>query len=342
MENYTKQTLRIFWQHALKHWPGFLTVVFSIIIASAGGIIAPLFYKDFFDILTGPGPIESKPVVLTAILIRILAVYLASWVFWRVSGFTSASFQSRVMAELANTCFAWLHRHSVNFFNNSFVGSLVKKANRFSRAFMSITDILFFEVLQLLTHIIFIIAILYNREPKVGLAMLLWIVMFIVINYAFSKYKLKYEFRKSQLDSEVTGVLADTITNHQNVKLFCGFSREKKLFFDTKDKWRKLQLFTWNLGSIMEAVQSLLMIGLEIGVFYLAIGLWQQGIFSIGDFVLIQAYVITVFHRLWNFGRIIRSYYENMAEANEMTEILETPHEITDVKTDSALQVTKW
>jgi len=81
------------------------------------------------------------------------------------------------------------------------------------------------------------------------------------------------------------------------------------------------------------------MIILEIGVMYYAISLWQKNLITIGDFVLIQTYLIGIISRLWNFGRIIRKYYEAMADAEEMTEILETPHEIKDIKSAKTLKV---
>jgi ABC-type multidrug transport system fused ATPase/permease subunit len=82
------------------------------------------------------------------------------------------------------------------------------------------------------------------------------------------------------------------------------------------------------------------MVSLEIGIFYLAIRLWQRGILTVGDFVLIQTYLIRIFHRVWGFGRVIREIYEKLADAEEMTIILNTPHEIQDISRAKNLNVT--
>ena len=162
---------------------------------------------------------------------------------------------------------------------------------------------------------------------------------FFLINYYFSLYKLKYDTQRAQLNSKVTGLLADTITNHLNVKLFTAYNRERGLFKIINSQYQKLQQFTWDLGNYFEAAQALLMIALELGVMYYAISLWQKGTISLGDFVLIQTYLVSIIMRLWNFGRIIRKYYEAMADAEEMTEILEMSHEIVDSKNAQALQI---
>lgn len=341
MKSYTKQTFKIYWQHLTKYKFAFLIVVLSIVLASTANLIAPLFYKEFFDVLVNAGQAVSKVNILISILVKILIVYLFGWAFWRLSSFTASRFHSKVMADLANTCFAYLHKHSISFFNNSFVGSLVKRVNRFSHSFDVIADIFFYEVLQIFVNIIFIIIILSLRNIWISVGILVWIIIFCLINYHFSLYKLKYDLKRSEADTQVTAVLADTITNNQNVKLFSGYDRERRSFRDVTGKLQQLRRYCWDLGNIFEAIQALLMIFLELAIFYFAIKLWLKGIFTVGDFVLIQAYILTIFHRLWNFGRIIRSYYEHMADANEMTEILETPHEIQDVKNAKKLQVLK-
>ena len=341
MKNYSPQTLKIFWQHIKRYRVAFFLVSLFIVLSSVGNIIGPLYYKEFFDLLTSGIEQSAKVQPLIGILVKILLIYLISWFFWRLSSFMASNFQTKVMRDLANTCFAYLHKHSINFFNNNFVGSLVKKVNRFSRSFDTIFDIFFYEVLQIVTNLGIIVAILFYTDTVLGLIVVAWVFVYVLVNYSFSLYKMKYDLKRSETDSEATGVLADTITNHQNVKLFNGYNNELNWFSSVIERLRLLRRLCWNLGNVFEAFQALLMVFLEIGMFYFGLKLWLKGLFTVGDFVLIQAYVIQIFHRLWNFGRVIRNYYEHMADANEMTEILQTPHEITDVRNASELEVTK-
>jgi ATP-binding cassette subfamily B protein len=97
----------------------------------------------------------------------------------------------------------------------------------------------------------------------------------------------------------------------------------------------------WNLGTVSETVQGFLVVILEFLVMYGAVLLWKQGKITVGDFALLQAYLIQIFQQLWNFGRFVRRVYESVADANEMTEILETPHEIQDAPGAQTLTVAK-
>jgi len=172
-----------------------------------------------------------------------------------------------------------------------------------------------------------------------GAISVVWVFFIILVNYLFSIYKLKYDIKRSEQDSKVTGVLADSVTNNVNIKLFCGYDRERKYFGDENNKLQELRRFTWNLASIFNAVQAIFMIGLEIGIMYFAVKLWQKGLVTIGDFVLIQSYIFALFNRFWNFGKIIRRFYEGLGDAEEMTEVLNTPHEIVDKKGAKELNV---
>jgi ATP-binding cassette subfamily B protein len=81
------------------------------------------------------------------------------------------------------------------------------------------------------------------------------------------------------------------------------------------------------------------MICAEFAFVYLALQWWNQGILTIGDVVLVQAYLIRIFDQLWDTGKNIRAIYEALADANEMTEMLLQPHEVQDAVNAKKLKV---
>lgn len=342
MKRYTALTLRIFWQHAMLHkWILILTVV-SVIFASASAIAIPLYYKQFFDVLAAPGRNEDGArSALLKILVSIATLQAVQWLFWRMGAYWNAIFQTSVMKELNNTCFSYLHRHSFGFFHSNFVGSLVKRVNRFSDAFENIADNITWFLIRLVVNIVAVIGILFDRDPRLGIVMVVWIIFFLGINWILTKYKFTYDVKRSEAETRATAILADTITNQGNVKLLNGYEREVARFDGAQEEVRALRRFTWNLDNIFEGVQAALMVALELGMFYVAIGLWQNDILTTGDFVLIQAYLLTLFDQVWNFGRTIRHVYQKMADAEEMTEVLDTPYEIQDAPDARALAVSE-
>jgi ABC-type multidrug transport system fused ATPase/permease subunit len=80
---------------------------------------------------------------------------------------------------------------------------------------------------------------------------------------------------------------------------------------------------------------------IEVGLLFGAVALWRQGLLTVGDFVLIQAYLITIFERLVSINRELRRFYDSFADAAEMVAILEEAHEVRDVGAHSHLIVTR-
>ena len=156
-----------------------------------------------------------------------------------------------------------------------------------------------------------------------------------------ARWKIKYDEQKATKDSEVTGILADALTNTINVKLFATQAFEKGLFKAVTEEYRKLRTYSWNLSEVNDALQYGLMIIIEFGVMYMAIGLWGEGKLTIGDFALLQGYLVTLFIHVHGLGRVIRRLYEAFANAKEMVEILNTPHEIMDTKSAKDIEVKK-
>ncbi len=341
MKNKTRLTLKIFFVHAWKYKTSLILLILSIIAGSSVNLTIPFYYKQFFDVLSEGNATFALGEKLFSILIFIACFQILQWILWRVATLISNNFNPKVSRDLANTCFSYLHKHSFSFFHNNFTGSLVKRVKSFYRAFDDITDRLFWQLLTLIINVTVIMVVLFQKNIILGSIMATWLVIFLVANWFLTNFKMKFELQKSEAETTASGILADTITNQSNLKLFQGYEREVNLFSSAMEKVRRLKKFTWDLDSIFDGIQGLLTISLEVGMLYYAIVLWKQGLLSVGDFVLIQTFLLQIINHIWDFGRMVRSIYTNLAEAEEMTEILDTPHEIKDVKNAKTLNVSQ-
>ncbi|MBU1038621.1 ABC transporter ATP-binding protein/permease [Patescibacteria group bacterium] len=342
MKLVTKQTYQLFWQHIKKYRWYFYVIVFSIVIGSVVDVIVPIYYKKFIDLLT-VSTAQNNLIKqdLVNILLLILGLNAVSWLFYRLATFTNNFFQPRVMAELQNTSFEYLHGHSFGFFVNRFVGGLVRKVGRLIRAFEEVTDAWYWNMIRIGVSLITVLVVVFSRYQLIGWLMLAWLALYLTINYYLSLYKLKLDEAAAAADTKVTSYLADTITNQSNLKIFAALSDEKKGFADTTSNQFVLSKKSWDFDAVIEAIQAVFMILLEFAIFYYCLTLWIKGLVTVGDFVLVQAYIMQVFFQLWGFGRIIRRMYRSFADAEEMVEILNTPQEIKDEPRSSELKVSK-
>jgi len=318
----------------------FLWLIIFVICANIITIIVPLFYRNFFDILSSGR--DSQEIVNLAIIIilQIAGLNLGSWLCYRFATFINNRYETGVMARLKQQAYEYLIDHSYNFFTNNFTGSLVQKVNRFARAFERLTDNLVWGVLPLIIRVISIFIIVFFVNKLIALVILLWAFAFISFNIIFSKWKLKYDLKTAEADSKTTGYLADTITNQNNISLFSANKFEFLGYKNVTENQSKITRFSWDLASIVEAVQGFFTLLIEFLLFYFAIKYWQEGLISVGIFVMLQAYAITLIEQFWGVTRLIRDLYESYADAKEMTEIIQLPHEIIDSSAAKELIVT--
>lgn len=340
MKNSTKLTLKIYWQHAKRYPISGLAFWLAIVFGTIVNLSIPLYYKRFFDVLDGVVAPNIRTILLS-ILASIFLLKVLQWTVWRSVTLLFNYFQPRVMSDLANTCFSYLLKHSYGFFSSNFVGSLVKRVNYFTSSFENIFDNLSWYLLKFAVNIIFILVVLTSKNQLLGVIIVVWMALFLGINWLLTNYKLKYDLERSAAETTASGLLADTVTNHSNIKLFGGYAREQRTFAGAIERVRRLRKFTWDLDTAFDSIQAALAVFLEIGILYVAIRLWGNGSFTLGDFVLIQTYLITIFEEVWDFGKTIRHIYEALSNAEEMTNILDTPHEIKDRPDAEELMVTE-
>lgn len=334
-------TLHLFWQHVRRcRVPAFVLFV-ALVCASVVDVIIPLYSKKLFDGLDSTLTGDALTNLLTGTLFVIVGLELVRWALYRVAMRTNNWFQNRVMVDLQETAFAYVLQHSYRFFSNAFAGGLVRKVHRFARAFETLADQFEWRLISMTINVIGMLVLFAMRSWLIAGMLAGWVTVFVAANWLFARWRLRYDEQAAAIDSEASSVLADAFTNALTIKQFTGFTFETHHFREVMERYRKLHVYSWNLGDTSDAIQAILMIGINAVTMIVAIHLFADGRLTIGDFALIQMAFFSLFTRLWDFGRVIRHIYEGFADAKDMVEILEAPHEIVDAHEAKVLQVEK-
>ncbi len=338
-----KQVISLFWKYLRPFQGSFWISTFFNLMWTWADIVVPLIYKIIFDLLTNPS--LSKDIVFARsmrIVIYLLVALVFFWVCQLFHHYFRAKYDMSSRKMIHTQMLSDTLKHSFSFFENKYIGSLVSDMRKFERAFETIV-IEFFQYTVLGSGVLAISvgAVLLVKSPIFGLLIFGWLIVYVFLIYITSLYKLKFDGLRSQSESKQTGVLADTVTNYSNVKLFAAYSKEKDNFESVSEEVRSRRYVSRMLYIKLEGLQAVLMISFEILLIYLSIRYWKAGVLTIGDLVLIHSYSMSMFHRVWDFGRRFRDVYENLADAKEFAAIFYTPQQITDKKDAVDLEVTK-
>ena len=336
----TVRVLQVMWQHARRYpWTIFFFLVFVTTLTGLQ-VLSPILYKQLVDTAVGAdGPSPQVLQALFSTLFLIACVKTGTWMSRRVRGAFMARFQTRVMADLAHTAFEGLIRHSFRFFSDNFAGSLVRRVNKFVNAFESIADKCGYNLIPSVLIIVGSLFVLAQRDVVLAVTLLLGMLAFFTFIIGASIWKQKYEIARNERDSEMTGYVADAVGNASTIKLFSGYGHELTLFGRLNEALRRSRILAWGLSEVVGGVQSAILYATEISMLAVALVLWNRGVLTVGDFVLIQLYIVAIFDRIMDFENIIKKIFESFADAAEMIEILDEPYEIQDAPGASALRV---
>lgn len=298
----------------------------------------PVQIKRIFDLLSTGDPANKD--ALIGVVVIVLLLQLGRLVTNRLAVQLIDVLMTRTMPRLMQQSFDYMLGHSSHFFENMFAGALVQRIRRLGNAFRTLGDSWVHDFLPIFVQVVMSIAILSWFEPIFALCVGVWVLVYVFLNYLVMRWKLALDVPRSRADSEVTATLADAFSNVSSIISFSNTAHEAERFKSVSNAYGAIVLRSWNVSTILFGLSALSAALVEFTVFYIGIGMWAQGELTVGTFVLVQLYIISLAMNLWGFGELIRKVFEAYAESLEVIEILDTPHGVSDVPGAAPIAVT--
>ena len=320
-----------YFREVVKH-PYLLTVmILGQIGAQVAGLISPLFLRNIFNTLASHDTSAAviHGLVVTVGIIGVL--YFLQWIAGRIYVYAVMDMESQVMAKLYRDAFSYLIKHSYHFFSSQFAGTLTRRVSKYSAAFERILDATMDSFFPATIFVVGAVAILFFRNHVLGVILGVWSICFVLLQIYLSRWHRPHRTYRSEQDSKMVGALADAISNQNTITLFSGTRHEDERFAEFVDRWSEALRRSWTFMSNIWGVQGLLMVAINIALLYGAVIFWGRGELTIGDFVLIQTYLLGTFSMLNGITQQLRGFYDAVADADEMVTIFNAPHEIRDL-----------
>lgn len=333
--------VKIYWEHTRKYPRLFAIIIVTVFVLQASLLATPLYLRQFFNLLAGSAPTTTVVHQLLIILAIIALLWFVGWLCRRIQGYSLMHLEIKVMKDLYLTEFNYLIRHSHEFFVSRFAGSLTHKMSKFVHAYETLFDDVFLEFFPTFLFIVGAIVVLFIRNHTLGIALGLWSVLFFTFQIWVAQLRQPIRMLRSEADTRVTATVADAIGSHSTITFFSGARFELGILDRITELWTKARLRSWSVDEMIWGGLGIFMITIQVGLLYGAVMFWRQGLLTVGDFVLIQMYLLTTFDRLVVINRGLRRFYDSFADAGEMVELMQMPHDIRDREGARALVTTK-
>jgi ATP-binding cassette subfamily B protein len=293
-----------------------------------------------FNILAGTNTSMAAVHQLTVLVIIIGFVMFVRWISYRIEFWIISLLEVEAMSNLTATSFEYLIRHSQHFFASQFAGTLTRRVNKYAGAFESVFDSIVMNFFPTTLFVLGAVGVLFYHNHILGIMLGVWSIMFVFLQIYLSRRHRPLRVFRAEQDSKLGGAVADAIGNQSTIMLFSGASYEYARLKEYINRWGRAQLRAWHFMEVVWGAQGLLMLGINVVLLYTAVQFWQRGELTIGDFILIQTYLMGTFDLLGGITQQLRRFYDALADAEEMSLILSQPHDIRDVAGARDLQVT--
>lgn len=350
MRNDTEQTIhnnRRDWQNLKSILPYLwdyrgraLFALGCLILSKVANVGVPVALKGIVDALESA---KEQIIVLPVILVLGYgALRLSSSLFNELRDTVFAKVRYRAMRRLSTKVLAHLHNLSLRFHLERKTGAISRDLERGTRSVGTILNYMAFSIIPVVVEFSLVAIVLLSQYDIIfTLITFGTVAVYMTFTFLITEWRMEYRFQMNRLDSKANTYAIDSLINYETVKYFNNEKLELKRFDDTLEDWEKVAVKSQTTMSLLNFGQaSIIAIGVTIILFFAANGVANQTM-SIGDLVMVNAFMLQLFIPLSALGIIYRQIKYTLADMDLVFKLLEKKPEIVDKKDVKPLTVTK-
>ncbi|GAB2906463.1 ABCB family ABC transporter ATP-binding protein/permease [Paralcaligenes ginsengisoli] len=305
-----------------------------LIAAKVASVILPIYLKQIVDKLSLPSTLIVLPV---AALVGYGFARLASGVFGELRDALFARVTQGAIQRIAAKVFEHLFALSMRFHLHRQTGGLSRDIERGTKGIGFLLNFTIFNVLPTLLEISMVAAILLWRYNFLFAVVTLGtIATYIIFTLLVTEKRMVYRRSMNDLDSKANSKAIDALINYETVKYFGNEGYELDRYDRNLGKWvdsavkNQISLNFLNMGQGV-----IITIGITLLLWLSAEGVVKKTM-SVGDVVLVSAYLTQLYAPLNFLGFVYREIKHALADMERMFGLLEQGQEVAD-KTDARI-----
>ena len=317
-----------------------ISALVLLVLAKAVINFAPFLYREAVNALTESG---NSPFLLGAVGMTVAygGARILSRGFEQLRDVVFAAVAQRAFRNLALETFQHIHKLSLRYHISRKTGALSRVIERGVKGLEFLLRFLLFSVGPLVLELLIIAGIMFFWFDYLYLTVIIvMIAVYIWFTFKVTEWRVKIRKIMNDQDTDANQKAIDSLLNYETVKYFSAEEREANRYDGAIKQYEKAALTTAYSLAFLNFGQSLIITaGLIIVMVMAAIGV-QNGYLTVGDFVMVNAYMIQITMPLNFLGTVYREIRQGLVDMGEMFDLLEQPVEILDSENASELKIT--
>ncbi len=326
------QTLARLWPYLWQYkWRALFALAF-VIGAKVANVGVPLLLKDLIDSMTiRPGDPAAVLVVPVGLLLAYGALRLMTSVFTELRELIFAKATQGASRRIALETFEHLHSLSLRFHLERQTGGMTRDIERGVRSIESLVSFSLYSIVPTLIEVAMVLAILARRfDPVFAWITLAALLSYIVFTVLLTEWRTQFRREANLHDSEAHSKAIDALINYETVKYFNNEGFEARRYDENLEQLRLARLKSQSSLSLLNSGQQLIIALSLVAILWRATQGVVDGVLTLGDLVMINAFMIQLYIPLGFLGTIYRQVKQNLTDLDRMFVLMDREREVAD------------
>ena len=312
-----------------------------MVCAKLANVSVPLLLKDLIDAMSfKPNDPQAVLVVPVAMLVTYGVLRLSVSAFTELRELVFAKATQGAARQIALETFEHLHGLSLRFHLERQTGGMTRDIERGVRGIESLISYSLYSVVPTLIEVALVLGILAVKFDVwfAGIT-LTALVLYIIFTIGVTEWRTQYRRMANEFDSAAHTKAVDSLLNYETVKYFNNEGFESARYDKSLEALRRARLKAQTSLSVLNTGQQLIIAIALIGMLWRATQGVVDGRMSLGDLVMINAFMIQLYIPLNFLGVLYREIKQSLTDLDRMFSLLEKEREIADSPNATALQL---
>lgn len=301
--------------------------------AKLANVGVPLLLKNLVDAMSfKPGDVQAVLVVPVALLMAYGLLRLSTTLFTELRELVFAKATEGAARRISLEVFRHLHALSLRFHLERQTGGMTRDVERGTRGVHSLISYSLYSIIPTLIEVTLVLSLLAVKFD-VWFAAITGIALVFYIFFTVTVTEWRTQFRKTmnELDSSAHSRAIDSLLNYETVKYFNNEEFEAARYDENLLRYRRAAIKSQNTLSLLNAGQQLIIaIGLVAMLWRATQGV-VDGRMTLGDLVMVNAFMIQLYIPLGFLGVIYREIKQSLTDLDKMFVLMEKEREIADL-----------
>ncbi|MFC7409543.1 ABCB family ABC transporter ATP-binding protein/permease [Hydrogenophaga atypica] len=312
-------------------WRVVLALAFMV-GAKGANVAVPLLLKQLVDAMNiAPGSAQALLVVPVGLLVAYGLLRFSTSLFTELRELVFAKATEGATRSIALEVFGHLHALSLRFHLERQTGGMTRDIERGTRGVQSLISYSLYSIIPTLIEVTFVLAVLGTQFDMWYVWTTLGaLVLYIGFTVWITEWRTQFRRRMNEIESQSQTKAIDSLLNYETVKYFNNEAFEARRYDESLEKLRRARIKSQTTLSLLNTGQQLIIAVALVAMLWRATQGVANGSMTLGDLVMINAFMIQLYIPLGFLGVLYREIKQSLTDLDKMFVLLEKEREIAD------------